>query len=274
MPHSRSRRLPPALLLAAALLLFTYGCAKPGPASKPPAAEAPASSAEPTPAPLPEPAPEATPEATAALPKELPEAWFDEALFIGDSITGSLSSYALLNGGLGNATFLHVNGLGCHHIIRDERTIPILGTSLPIEDAVAASGCGKLFLMLAMNDIGTEPLEQLQTDWETMLDRILEKNPGLEIYVQSGTPILQDSSYFTRENMEAYNAMLLEVCQSRGCVYVDVTRDLVDETGFLKSELHNDNVHMNPGGCAIWVENLRDPDSYTPPLVWEQEGTP
>ncbi len=205
---------------------------------------------------------------------ELPEEWFDDALFIGDSITGSLSTYTLLNGGLGNAIIVHSNGLGCHHIVRDDRKIPILGSLMTIEDAVSASGCGKLFLMLAMNDIGTEPIETLQADWETVLDRILEKNPSVTVYVQSGTPVLYNAGYFTRENMEAYNAMLQTVCQSRDCVYADVTRGMKDENGFMKKELHLDMFHISSEGAALWVNNLHDPGSYTPPLSPEKEKTP
>lgn len=205
---------------------------------------------------------------------ELPEEWFDDALFIGDSITGALSTYTLLNGGLGDAIIVYTNGLGCHHIVRDGRKIPILGSLMPIEDAVSASGCGKLFVMLAMNDIGTEPIETLQADWETVLDRILEKNPSVTVYIQSGTPVLYNAGYFTRENMEEYNAMLQAVCQSRDCVYVDITRGMMDEDGFMKKELHLDMFHISSEGAAVWIENLHDPGSYKPPLFPEQEETP
>lgn len=215
-----------------------------------------------------------SPAAAADLPDTLPEEWFDDALFIGDSITGALSTYTLLNGGLGDATIVHTNGLGCHHIVRDGRKIPILGTIMPIEDAVSASGCGKLFVMLAMNDIGTEPVETLQADWETVLDRIIEKNPSVTVYVQSGTPILYNAGYFTRENMEEYNAMLQTVCQSRDCVYVDITRGMKDENGFMKKDLHLDMFHISDEGASIWIENLHDPGSYTPPRFSEQEETP
>ena len=204
---------------------------------------------------------------------DLPESWFDDVLFFGDSITGSLYAYYLNYGGLGEASFLYVNGMAVHHIIQYDRQIPVMGKMMNIEDAVAASGCGKLYLMLAMNDIGTSDIENLRSCWEETLGRIIEKNPDLPIFVQSGTPIRQDRDYFSQEGMDEYNVMLSEVCEEMGCIYVDITEGLVDETGYMKSELQADIFHMNAEGCAIWVENLRNPASYSrlPDLEQEDE---
>ena len=263
MLHSGYRSMLRTVLLTAALLLllagFFWGLQAFADFSPSPEAA--------------EPQVEATSEDEADLPETLPEEWFDDALFIGDSITGALSTHTLLNGGLGDATIVHTNGLGCHHIVRDSRKIPIMGTVMPIEDAVSASGCGKLYLMLAMNDIGTSDIENLRSCWEETLGRIIEKNPDLPIFVQSGTPIRQDRDYFSQEGMDEYNVMLSEVCEEMGCIYVDITEGLVDETGYMKSELQADIFHMNAEGCAIWVENLRNPASYSrlPDLEQEDE---
>ena len=213
MSHSGLRAALLALLLAGTMLLLAYLQSGPSdqsgtavspeaaaalsapvsPAPKPASESTPVPSSEPASEPAPEPTSKPAPEPTPDLPQELPESWFDDALFLGDSLTGSLSTYILRNGGLGNASFVYVNGLGCHHITRDGTMIPIMGLCLPIEEAVEISGCGKLFLMLAMNDVGTEPIDELRASWETVLDRILERNPAVKVYVQSGTPILQKS---------------------------------------------------------------------------------
>ncbi len=272
MSPSRIRTVSLFSALAAVVLLFVLwrtGVLAPSAAQE--AASSPSPTAEATPAPAPEPTPEPTPEPL----RELPEDWFDDALFLGDSITGSLYAYNMVYGGLGDANFLYVNGMACHHITQYARTFPVRGTQMEIEDVVAESGCGKLFLMLAMNDVGTDEIDDLRLCWETVLDRILERNPGVTVYVQSGTPILMDVEYFTRENMNAYNAMLEEVCASRGCVYVDITPGLANEEGYMKPEFSNDNFHMNHAGCAVWVSNLKDPASYSvTPVIEQQEETP
>ncbi len=189
------------------------------------------------------------------------EEWFDDALFIGDSLTGSLSNYLFYNDGLGKAKIIYVNGLACHHIINKDQQIMYAGVSYPIEEAVSASGCQKLYLMLAMNDVG-QTIDSLWECWSIMIGRIQDLCPDVEIYIQSGTPFSWDVGYFTKENMLEYNEMLKKLCLEKGLVYVDVTSGLVDENGFLKLELQKDNCHMQNAGVELWIENLKNPDFY------------
>ena len=199
----------------------------------------------------------------------IPESWFDDALFIGDSQTGSLGAYVLMNGGLGDALIWHVNGLACHHIVEGEKSYPFKGMYCSITDVVSLSGAKKLFLMLAMNDIGTLPVKELKSRWAGVIRSLREHCPDVEIFIQSGTPVESDFGYLTKENMDLYNEMLQEVCTETECCYVDVTKGLPDSTGYMKEEYKKDNVHLNPDGCAVWVRNLRDPDSYSIPVKEE-----
>ena len=205
---------------------------------------------------------------TAFAADEIEESWFNDAFFLGDSLTGSLGTYCMVNGGLGDALIVHMNGLACHNIVDRDFEISLMGKTYPVEDAVKASGAKKLFLMLAMNDIGL-PVDDLKADWVTLLGRFREKNPDLEIYIQSGTPVIEDNLYFTKKNMLEYNEMLKKLCEEENCTYVDVTDGLKNEDGFLKKDFQmeytNDSVHMNFEGCAVWVSNLRNPLSYAEP---------
>ena len=95
-----------------------------------------------------------------------------------------------------------------------------------------------------------------------MIGRIRERNPDVEIYIQSGFPPSQEVGGVTRGNAENYNEALKEVCEDYACVYVDVLEGLVDANGFLKSGLARDYAHLNNKGAEIWVENLHNPAFY------------
>ncbi len=195
----------------------------------------------------------------------LPESWFDDALFIGDSMTGDLRTYSMLHGGLGQAKLIYVNGLGCHHIVERNKTVGYMGQACTPEQAVELAGAGKLFFLLAANDVGT-PIEEMEDCWRTMLETIRAACPDTMIYLQSGTPFRSDAGDFNRKNMGEYNDLLRRMCEEYGCVFVDITKGLVTEDGFMIEEYRNDiedNVHMNPEGCKIWLNNLRDPASYS-----------
>lgn len=194
--------------------------------------------------------------------KHIPDCWFDRALFIGDSLTGLLSTYQMKNGGLGEAKILHINGLACHHFITKNALILYAGRSMPVEDVISESDSEKVFFMLAMNDIGT-PIEKLRSCWQQVIERIQAKNPDVEIYIQSGTPVRSDFAYFTKENMDEYNQLQKEICENYGCIYVDVTVGMTDEDGYMKEEYWQDTVHLNRAGCAVWMKNLHDPSCYS-----------
>ena len=209
---------------------------------------------------------EAPTETEEPKPSELAEDFFDDALFIGDSLTGSLRSYLMQNGGLGTAKLIFVNGLACHNIVLKNQTVVFMGKACSPAEAASMAGAKKLYLLLAANDVGTRTVEELRSCWDSMIADIQEANPDITIYVQSGTPFRGDVNYFTKENMDEYNEMLRKMCEETGCVYVDITGGLLTEEGYLDDSFRvdiEDNVHMNQKGCAIWVRNLRNPDSYS-----------
>ena len=259
------RRLS-ALALALLLIAVLAACqAAPGQTQEtapPDAAAAPAS----TPAPSVQETAAAVAETEASVEtQELPEAFFDDALFIGDSLTGSLRTYLMKNGGLGTAKIIFVNGIACHNIVLKNQTVVFMGKACSPAKAAALAEAKKLFLLLAANDVGF-PMDKERACWDTMIADIQQANPGITIYVQSGTPFRGDVNYFTKENMDEYNDMLRAMCEESGCVYVDITEGLLTEEGYLDDSFRvgvEDNVHMNQDGCAIWVRNLRNPDSYS-----------
>ena len=197
---------------------------------------------------------------------EIPEQWFDDALFIGDSITGALGNYALFNGGLGKAQVVRANGLACHNIVENTQGVLYKGKMCSIGEVAELSGAAKLFLLLVMNDLGV-PMDELRECWKTMVADIRERCPEMEIYIQSGTPVRTDIGRFSMQNIREYNDMLRDICEETGCAFVEIQEGLTDETGYMKKEFYADNEHINNKGCVVWMENLKNPASYSIPPV-------
>ena len=96
-----------------------------------------------TPEPTPEPTPLPTPRPP--VPETIEESWFDDAVFIGDSITGMLSSYTLLNGGLGQADIIYANSYSCHGAVEEDLKLSYQGERLSMPELVEKTGAGKAF---------------------------------------------------------------------------------------------------------------------------------
>lgn len=197
-------------------------------------------------------------------------AWFDDAAFVGDSVTLKLSYYAAATGALGNAQFFASGSLGSASAMWDiDEPLAVhpsyQGQTMLTEDCVAASGASKLFIMLGMNDIAVHGIEESVDNLSTLLDRILAKCPGIEIYVQSMTPMTAASSLsgdtLNPDGIQQYNALLRQLCQNRGWHFVNVASAMYDEDDqYLRADYCSDpddmGVHFTEAGCQAWIDYL------------------
>lgn len=197
------------------------------------------------------------------------KSYFDDVAFVGDSISNYLGYYATANGALGNAQFLTSGSLSATNAlweISDESVHPRYnGVKMLVEDAVAASGAKKLYIMLGMNDLGINTLDEAEQKYRTLLDKIIAKSPGIQICIESMTPMLRTEraltdQYLNNTNIAAYNERLSKMCQEKGWSFINVASVFYAEDGFLKPEFCSDptsmGIHPSNAGCDRWIDYL------------------
>ena len=193
--------------------------------------------------------------------------WFNDAVFVGDSVTLKLSYYAE-NGSLGNAAFLCAGSLGWNNALwelnRSGNVHPVMcGTKYTVDEGVKASGKNKVFIMLGMNDIGLYGVDGAADAMITLTDRIKQKSPDVQIYIESVTPMLRNMqrTYLNNKTIPQFNSRLREICSSRGYHYLDVASVMKDSNGDLEYENCSDptamGIHFTDTGCRKWVDYLK-----------------
>lgn len=202
----------------------------------------------------------------------LQDSYFDDAVFVGDSISLKLKNYVNKQRRrtpdfFGNAAFLTVGGLGSGNV-----QLPISpgslhpsynGEKMMLEDSVAATGAKKMYIMFGMNDIVPYGVEGAIENLETLIDKILEKSPDLTVAVESVTPILTDRQQRNLNNtsITEYNGLLQDLCARRGFEYLDIASQLMDSDGGLVYEYCGDapglGMHLSDAGCVPWIDYLR-----------------
>lgn len=197
-------------------------------------------------------------------------AWFDDAAFVGDSVSLKLSYYAAATGALGNAQFFASGSLGSANAMWDldepQAVHPAYqGQTMLAEDCVAASGASKLFIMLGMNDLAVYGIDGAAQNYQTLIERMLAKSPALEVYIQSMTPMTATSNLLgdalNPDSIQQYNARLQQLCQDKGWHFVDVASVMYDDAGqYLRTDYCSDpddmGVHFTEAGCRAWVDYL------------------
>lgn len=193
--------------------------------------------------------------------------YFDDAVFVGDSVSMSLQLYCAARKALGKASFLcagSLSPLNAHWPVSDESVHPIYkGKKLTVEDAVAATGARKVYIMLGVNSLALG-FDNCVSDMVSLINKILEKSPEATIIIQSVTPMTKDSpikkSTLNNDVIRRYNAKLLELANDNGWYYVNVSEAVKDSEGNLKKKYCSDpdsmGIHFTFEADKAWVDYL------------------
>lgn len=227
----------------------------------------------PTPEPTPAPTPEPTPSAMAEAHDPVDDSWFDDALFVGDSVADTMRIYVsyvrstLMPDCMGKATFFCIQNFSFARAVDPNRQnlagFPIYqGKARRVEDVVGLTGCKKLLIGMGANELSGYGAEKTVEHVQELMELCLEVNPELEIYLMNMTP----SVYAERERgldnriIREYNALLLQLCEEKGYHYLDIYTAIADEGGLLPKEDCRDpydaGIHPTGGACERWLNYL------------------
>lgn len=199
------------------------------------------------------------------------DSYFDDAVFIGDSVSLRLKYYVMNQrkqdpGFMGGAQFLTSGSLGSANAlwnVSDESVHPSYqGKKMLIEDAVSLCGAKKIYIMLGINDIALYGIDGSIENMLTLIGRIREKSPNTVFYIQSATPILKgkEGRQLNNANLVLYDQALETMCEEHGFYFVDVASIMRDENGFLPAAYCSDpdvqGIHFTEEACKVWIEYL------------------
>lgn len=238
-----------ALLLTLALLLC--GCGQQEQPSMDPSAEPSQSDAATEPS-------QETVETT--QPLLTPEELFKSAAFIGDSVTLKLRNYNMQTQATGEAVFLCQGSYSVAHAVENTMLLSFRGQEMTPQDALAACGAERVFILLGMNDIALHGIDKTIENWGKLVSNIRSTCPDIDIIIQSGTPIHKDGQVgsLTNENMDAYNVKLKAFAEANGCIYVDIATQYKNSSNALAEAYCSDTfVHFTDLACRMWVEKLQ-----------------
>lgn len=186
------------------------------------------------------------------------EAYFDDAVFIGDSRTQGLLEY----GGLEErADFFSRISLTIYNVftarfVKDEET----GKKITVEEALMKKQYGKVYLMLGINELGTGTTKSFMEEYKKVVARLRELQPDAILFVEgimrvTGTKNEEDP-IFNNTNINEKNNEIAKLADGKDIFYIDVNDAVCDEKGNLNSEYTVDDVHLKAQYYSIWKEFL------------------
>jgi lysophospholipase L1-like esterase len=142
-------------------------------------------------------------------------------------------------------------------------------------DQVTRAQPAKVFLMIGTNDLYRGDSEdEIVANIAEILATLKQETPDTEVYLQSVLP--RASRY--RAGIEALNARLAELALEHGAAWIDLYPAFLEpETGGIRPELSNDELHLLGPGYALWREQIEvqvRSGAPLPPELGEPVGEP
>lgn len=165
---------------------------------------------------------------------------FKEDLFLGDSITDSLSFY---------------------DIVDEKNVIAKLGLTVVQAkehiNGIEKSKPSNVYIMFGMNDIlsGIDA-EKFRENYSELIHLIQKKSPSTQIYVQSALPISDKAKKLGLPDakVDEFNESLIRMCNDEGITFIDI-RPIIKENPDLYEP---DGIHFKYDFYKLWLNYLID----------------
>ena len=172
--------------------------------------------------------------------QEADVSYFDDAVFVGDSLTIGIQNFSGFN-----STFLCMGGLNTKNL--ETGALPNGKTTMQaIKDK---SQLGKLYIMLGTNEIAFNEPEDFFERYSVFIDNVRKKFPDVIVYIQSIMPVTKETSETTgikNDEIVSYNERLLEMAIEKQCYYIDLHSYFKGEDGALPDNIGSDGIHLGP----------------------------
>ena len=169
--------------------------------------------------------------------------YFSDAVFVGNETVGALKRYDY-DGLLSQASFYEVES--------------VTDTSY-VNQIKKDGGCGKLYIGVGGQEM-TNSVSDIRDSISYAIDSVRADDPDCIVYLMSVAPVSKYRESVSRtirmDRLPEYNEMLARLAAEKNAYYLDITSVLVNEEGYLPSEVTEDGMNFTPAHYAAWYEQI------------------
>lgn len=182
--------------------------------------------------------------------------WFQDAAFLGDSLTDGLLLYSDIRG----AANLSYKGLTVQSV-RTDAVIRVNGQKDTPLEALKQKEYGKVYVLLGINELGWYNDQRFYDCYAQLIDLVREAQPNAQIYLQTLLPVTAEKSesheWLKNEKIAVYNDLIAQLAGQKEVYLVDAHAALAEDKDALSAEKSTDGVHLTKSGYQCWADYLR-----------------
>ena len=187
-------------------------------------------------------------------------AYFDDAVFIGDSLTTGIQLYNILP----DTTVLASVGININNIFTNEVISDGNGGQQTILDAAKDIQPAKIYTMLGTNGLKGLGPEETVRYYRQLVQQLKADHPDSIIYVQSLMPINEEifaANYgyeLTNAEIDECNELLMQMAGEEEVYFVNCAEAIKDENGEPPAEFTTDGLHFRGEYYNKWIDYLKE----------------
>ncbi len=183
----------------------------------------------------------------------VPDSWFDNTLFIGNSRTCGLRG----NARSGKAQYFCEYGMTVFNVNETKCTDRGYFTDITLTDLLANRKYDKIFLNFGLNESGYY-FKNFTFAYQKLYNQIRAAQPDADIIILSIMHVTRGKyalsvgkgEYYHPDNLERMNGYLKSLANNQDTWYIDFNPYITDSEGYMFEVLTNDGYHLTPEGCV------------------------
>lgn len=198
--------------------------------------------------------------------------YFDDAVFIGDSMMEYMEMYEVL------PTASYVWQIGMSPMSVGRRQFRVAGSNEKITtyDQAALYNPTKIYVWLGANGLDIKGSEPVIEDYEKMADDLIDRFPDALIYVISPPPMSRDrmaqEKYVVPGRYTKFEGLLRELAARRNFYYIDMYHMTADADGYMILQYSmGDGFHLNRKALTMLADYIR---THTVPYHKTEDNEP
>lgn len=199
--------------------------------------------------------------ANGLVPKQerVTSAYFDDATFIGDSISVGIKLYDVMN----NASVYASTGIGLENIFT-KKAVKLNGTDYTVLEALSQNPAKKVYVMLGANSLLAD-YDYLIGLYGNLVDEIKARAADdAYIYIQSVLPINEEIFHVkyspnktTNSDIDEFNERLRLLAEEKNVYFLDVASAFKDKNNSLSADSTTDGMHIISSQYTVWFDYLK-----------------
>lgn len=208
---------------------------------------------------------------------KVPMSYFDDAIFVGDSLADGFRVYSSASslGGLSSTGALYITkpGLSPKTFLQPGVMIDVGGGPIDPWATIQQRDPKKVYITLGTNALMAMEPQELIDNYYKFIQKMKENAPNATIYVTTITPvaahIISAKPQLSFERIYQSNQLIAKMCRDEDLALINLYDVLKSPSGYLREEIsYSDGIHLTPAGYGEWLNYLTTHTVYNPNVAY------